>query len=146
MLPLAILEKLKLTDKTRATMLRSPQTRARMKMLDAIETQIALAEAEQSGTPYEKRAMRYVTDPATGERVKKEVPIRVRSWSWKDADGQLMLDVRYGNRRVEIKPGKTAIQVGDAKNLVPILKMLADAARAGELDRSLQSRDRQPKE
>ena len=134
---MTILEKLNLSDKTRAAMLSSPETRARIKMLDAIDIQTAMAEAEQAGQPYVKRAMRFVTDKETGERVKKEVPIRVRSWSWKDGDGRLMLDVRYGNRRLEIKPGKTAIEIGDAGNLVPTLKLLADAVKAGELDKEL---------
>lgn len=134
---MTILEKLNLSDKTRAAMLTSPETRARIKMLEAIETQTALAEADQTGQPYVKRQMRFVTDKETGERIKKEVPIRVRSWSWKDADGRLMLDVRYGNRRIEIKPGKTAIEVGEARNLVPTLKLLADAEKAGELDKAL---------
>ena len=134
---MTILEKLNLSDKTRAAMLTSPETRVRGKMLDAIETQIAMAEAEQKGEPYVKRVLRYVTDTESGDRARKEVPIRVRSWSWKDADGQLMLDVRYGNRRIEIKPGKTAVQVGEARNLVPVLKMLADAVKAGELDKVL---------
>lgn len=107
---MTILEKLNLSDKTRAAMLTSPETRARIKMLDAIEIQTAMAEAEQ---------------------------IRVRSWSWKDADGRHMLDVRYGNRRLEIKPGKTAIEIGDAGNLVPTLKLLADAVKASEPDKAL---------
>ena len=134
---MTILDKFTLTDKTRSAMLTSPETRTRIKMQDAIEVQIGLAEAEQAGQPYVKRKMRFVTDKETGERVKKEVPIRVRSWSWKDADGRLMLDARYGNHRIEIKPGKTAIEVGEARNLVPTLKLLADAVKAGELDKAL---------
>ena len=48
-----------------------------------------------------------------------------------------MLDVRYGNRRLEIKPKKSAIEVGEAENLVPTLETLRQAVNAGELDKLL---------
>jgi hypothetical protein len=135
---MTILAKLNLTDRTHASMLTSPETKARKKMLDAIDIQIAVAESDQTGEPYVRRATRYITDDATGERVKKEVPIRIRRWWWKDADGRIMLDVRYGNRRIELKAGKTAIDVGEIDNLIPTLKLLAEAVTAGELDKLLQ--------
>jgi hypothetical protein len=134
---MTILEKLSLSDKTRAAMLTSPEARVRSKMLDAIETQIAAAEADAAGEPYTKITSRYTTDEETGERVKKEVPMPVRRWWWKDASGNVVLTVRYGNRRVELKPGKTAIEVGETGKLVPTLTMLADAVKAGELDKVL---------
>ena len=31
--------------------------------------------------------MRWVDDPETGERVRKEVPVRFRPWYWKDEQG-----------------------------------------------------------
>ena len=48
-----------------------------------------------------------------------------------------MLSVRYGNRRLEMKPGKRAIEVGDLDNLVPTLNFVREAAGAGELDKLL---------
>ena len=48
-----------------------------------------------------------------------------------------MLDVRYGNRRLEIKPKKAAIEVGSKDNLVATLKTLKEAVEAGELDQVL---------
>ena len=38
--------------------------------------QIAAAEAEAKGETYIRRALRWVTDPDTGERVRKEIPVR----------------------------------------------------------------------
>ncbi len=84
-----------------------------------------------------KLTSRYTTNEETGERVKKEVPMPVRRWWWKDVSGNVVLNVRYGNRRVELKPGKTAIEVGETEQLVPALTMLADAVKAGELDEVL---------
>ena len=108
-----VLEKLSLSNKTRAAILTSSETRARMKMLDAIDIQIAVAEGDRTGEPYIKRSWQYVTDDETGERVKKEVPFRIRRWWWKDANGQIMLDVRYGNCSINPKAGKIAIGVGE---------------------------------
>ncbi len=84
-----------------------------------------------------KRGLRYVQDVETGERVKREVPLRFRRWWWQTPEGTVMLDVRYGNRRLEIKPKKAAIEVGSKDSLVPTLNTLKDAVEAGELDQVL---------
>jgi hypothetical protein len=47
------------------------------------------------------------------------------------------LGIRYGNRFLEIKPKKTAVEVGDASQLVPALQTLLAASEAGELDDAL---------
>lgn len=76
-------------------------------------------------------------DQLTGERVKREVPLRFRKWWWQTPEGTVMLDIRYGNRRLEIKPKKPAIEVGGRDNLVPTLTTLREAVEAGELDQVL---------
>ena len=78
-----------------------------------------------------------VKDPETDERVRKEVPLRLRRWWWKDEKGGLMLDVRYGNKRIELAPKKPTIEVGDTDNLVPTLETIKEAVIAGELDKQL---------
>ncbi len=83
--------------------------------------------------------MRWVDDPETGERVRKEVPVRFRTWFWKDELGNYMLEVRYGNKRLELKPKKSAIEIGEAKKLVPTIETLRDAVNAGELDKFLKA-------
>jgi hypothetical protein len=133
----ALLQKLKLTDATRAEPRDAPEVRLRRKLLAAINEQIAAAEAEQRGEPYIKRGLRYVQDAATGERVKREVPLRFRRWWWLGPDGKVMLDVRYGARRLEIKPKKATVEVGARENLVPTLTLLKEAVAAGELDQVL---------
>lgn len=81
--------------------------------------------------------MRWVKDPETGERVRREVPLRLRRWWWKDEKGGLMLDVRYGNKRIELAPKKPAIEVGDTDKLVPTPETIKEAVIAGELDQQL---------
>lgn len=133
---MTILEKLNLTEKTRSAMLASPEARLRQKMTDAIDNQIAAATADANDETFVLRGMRWVNDPETGERARKEVPLRFRRWWWKDEGGQLMLDVRYGNKRIELAPKKPTIEVGDKKKLVPTLTMLREAVLAGELDKA----------
>ncbi len=134
---MTILSKLNLTDKTKAAMLASPESRGRQKILEAIDNQIAAAKADANGEPFEPRRMRWVTDPETGERTRKKVPLRLRRWWWKDEKGGLMLDVRYGNKRIELAPKKPTIEVGKIENLIPTLETIKEAVIAGELDKQL---------
>ncbi len=134
---MTILEKLSFSDKTRAAMLTSPEAKLRGKMLEALDLQIEAAKAMLNGETYIRKVMRWVDDPETGERVRKEVPVRFRTWYWKDEKGNYMLDVRYGNKRLEIKPKKPAIEIGEGENLVPTLETLREAVNAGELDKLL---------
>ncbi len=134
---MAILSKLTLSDKTKAAMLTSPEAKLRGKMLEALDLQMEAAKATLNGETYIRRAMRWVDDPETGERVRKEVPVRSRTWFWKDEQGNYMLEVRYGNRRLELKPKKSTIEVGEVENLMPTLETLRDAVNAGELDKLL---------
>ena len=134
---MAILTKLTLSDKTRTSAQVSPEDKLRRKLITAIDVQIAAAEAAAKGEVFIHRQKRWVDDAETGERVRKEVPVRLRSWSWQDESGKMQLEVRYGNKRLEIKPKKTAIEVGDAANLVPTLNLLREAIAAGELDKVL---------
>ena len=60
--------------------------------------------------------------------------MRFRRWWWSDDTGKVMLDVRYGNKRIELKPGKPTIEVSSADNLLPTIQAVREAVAAGELD------------
>jgi len=47
----------------------------------------------------------------------------------------VLFRIRYGNKRLTIKPKKAAIEVGDASNLVPTLELLKEAVEAGNWTR-----------
>ncbi len=113
---MTILSKLTLSDKTKVAMLSSPEAKLRGKMLKVLGLQIEAAKANLNGETFIRRAMRWVDDPETGERVRKEVPVRFRPWFRKDEQGNYMLEVRYGNKRLELKPKKSTIEVGEAEN------------------------------
>ncbi len=80
---MTILSKLNLSDKTKVAMLASPEAKLRGKMLEALDLQMEAAKATLNGETYIRRAMRWVDDPETGERVRKEVPVR-SSWGGRD--------------------------------------------------------------
>ncbi len=88
-----------------------------------------------NGETFIRRAMRWLDGPEIGERIRQEVPVRSRPCFGKDEQGSYMLEVRYGNRRLELKPKKSTIEVGEAENLIPTLETLRDAVNAGELDK-----------
>lgn len=131
-----MLDKLKLTEKTPFTAFSTPEAHLRRKFLSAIDLQIAAAEARSQGEPFIRRGKRWIPD-ASGEKVLKEVPLRFLSWWWQDEAGKLMLTLRYGSKRIELKAGKPAIEVGDEAQLVPTLKLVREAVAAGELDKLL---------
>ena len=134
---MTILEKLTLTDKTRADMTISPEAKVRGKMLEALDIQIAAAEAQAAGETYIRRAKRWVTDPENGERVRKEIPVRFNSWCWTDENGKAYVQLRYGNKPLELKNGKSTIQLDSQEALLPTLKDLRAAIVDGELDKVL---------
>jgi len=106
----------------------------RNKLAERLREQMALAEAERSGTVYAATRRRTVTD-AEGVRSTVTAPKRVKHWWNKDAAGKLILTVRYGSRLLELGgKGKNAVEIADINQLVPTLKIICDAVLAGELD------------
>ncbi len=75
---MSALAKLKLSTKTRPQSLAGPEARVRQKLLSAIHDRIAVAGAGPRREQVTKRGMRFVQDPETGERVKREMPVRLR--------------------------------------------------------------------
>ncbi len=133
---MTMLETLNFTDKTRAAGT-SPEGRLRQKLLAAVDLQISAAKAEANGEEFVRQAMRWITDKDTGEKARKEVPVRFRRWWWNDDNGKVMLEVRYGNKPLELQRGKPTIEVGEQDNLLPVLSTLRQGIAAGELDKLL---------
>jgi hypothetical protein len=59
---------------------------------------------------------------------------RPRAWFWTADDGKVYINLRYGNRVIEIEKGKSAIEVGERRQLVAVIEALKQAVAAGELD------------
>jgi hypothetical protein len=137
---MTILSKLNLTDMTRSKMIASPEARLRHKLLGALEEQIAAATADKNGETYEKRTSRFVTDLESGERVKRDVPVQIRRWWWTDAsNGKSYIQLRYGNKPLDLAKGKATIELKSVDELVPTLEQIHKAVADGELDAVLMS-------
>lgn len=129
---MAVLDLLSLSDAApkRDT---SPTGRFRRKIMEAIDLQIAMVEAQAAGTELKRTRNRRVKNEA-GVKELREVPVRLRPWWWTDDAGTTFLSLRHGGRAMAIAPGKTAIEVGAFADLTAKLAILRDAVRAGELD------------
>lgn len=131
---MAFLDKLTLSDKTRTATVASPEARVRGKMLEALDIQIAAADAQANGETYIHRAKRWINDPESGDRVRKEVPVRFIRWHWTDQSGKVFIQLRYGNKPLDLKKGKQTIEIANEGQLLSTLKELRQAISDGEFD------------
>ena len=135
---MTILSKLNLTDMSRSKMIASPEARLRHKLLGALEEQIAAANADKNNEPFVKRASRFVTDKETGERVKRDIPVQFRRWWWTDAsNGKTYIQLRYGNKPLDLAKDKATIELKSVDELVPTFEQIYKAVADGELDKVL---------
>ena len=130
---MSLLEQLSLSNTAAPKPDRTPTGRFRSKIIEAIDLQIAMAEAQAAGTEIKPTRIRTFRNDE-GVRERREVAVRLRPWWWTDGAGTTFLSLRHGGRVIEIAPGKTAIEVGALSELTAKLTILRDAARAGELD------------
>lgn len=119
-------------------MIGSPQARLRHKLIAGIAEQAAVLKADMAGEPFTKRAWRSVVDTETGERVRKEVPVRVRRWFWVDgSNGKAFFQLRYRNKPLELKKGQPTIETANTDELVTVMDQLMRALVEGECDKLL---------
>ena len=105
----------------------------RNKLIAHLQEQRAIAEAEAAGEQHVVMRRRWQLSP-TGEKTRVEVEKRLKRWWSVQADGQVVLVVRWGSRVIEWERGKAAIVVGERSKLVAVLDKLIAATQAGELD------------
>ena len=134
---MSMLKGLTFTTAPKAANLISPIEYRRNKLVANLLEQRDIAQADAEGRELRITRKRWeLTD--TGEKKRVEVAKRLKRWWSKDADGNVVLVVRWGARLLELNGDKTAIVVGDATKLVPTLDKLVAAARAGELDPAIE--------
>jgi hypothetical protein len=130
---MAIIASLKVTNADRPRQLPVIVQR-RNKLINALHDQLELARAEAEGREYLKTRRRHVKNPVTGEYAEAVVSRRPRTWFWTANDGKVYISLRYGTRVIEIAKGKSAIEVGEKRQLVPVIEALKQAVAAGEID------------
>jgi hypothetical protein len=134
----SILSSLKLTAarKSRAV---PDVVKRRNKLLVKLGEQKMLAAAIEQGQHYSPTRLRTFKHVDTGERIIKEVSVRIKPWFWTGEKGETLFTVHYGSKQIELIKGKTAIEVGDIKNLCGVLDTVIAAARNGELDLQIEN-------
>ncbi len=108
----------------------------RMKLIEKLEQQLALAECMLEGREFEAFKDRSVKDPETGERKKVQRRYVVRPWYY-DNDNHYYFEVRVSNKPIELQKGCPAIDVGEKAKLLEVIKVVIDAVEKGELDEQL---------
>jgi len=110
----------------------NPQLDRRRKLLDKIDEQIMLAQ----DSDFRPTRLKLTTDDA-GNRVRVEVPKRVRRWWSIAADGKVQLTIRYGSRPVEFQKGKCAIELNTEAEVLGTLETVRRSVEASEFDELL---------
>ena len=128
----SILGGLELTA-TKKTVVSDKATERRMNLLSSLEEQKASVAAMLEGKEY-FGTRQVVKTNAEGQRVKETVRKRVKKWFYTNDGESWYLEVRYGNKPLQLAQGKTAIVVGAQNNLIKVIDMVISAVRAKELD------------
>ena len=130
---MSMLKGLNFTVAPRAATQLSVEEVRRNKLIAHLQEQRAIAEAEAAGEQHVVMRRRWQLSP-TGEKTRVEVEKRLKRWWTVQADGQVVLLVRWGSRVIEWERGKAAIVVGERTKLVAVLDKLISATQAGDLD------------
>lgn len=108
----------------------------RNKVTAKLDEQKLLAEAMLKGEEYFAQKSVKKTDEE-GNQVAVTVPKRVAKWFYTNNGQDWFLEVKYGNRTLELAKGKTAVAVGKLEGMVAVIEQVQQAVAAGELDAAI---------
>ncbi|WP_185817596.1 DUF6641 family protein [Shewanella atlantica] len=111
----------------------NPLIQRREKLLTKLSQQKILANALVENETHTFYREKWVKDEETGEREKVQVPKKVSPWFYK-RNNRYYLEVRSGNKPLELQKGMHAIEVGEEEELVNTIETIIEAVVAGELD------------
>ena len=117
---------------------KSPVLAKRMKLIERLEEQLAMANAKLANQPFSFIREKTITDPTTGEKHCKQIPRKVRQWFFDNA-GHFYFEVRFAGKTFEVEAGKPTIDVGELTNLPALITLLIQAVEEGELDQFIRS-------
>jgi hypothetical protein len=110
----------------------------RGKLLAKLDEQVRIAEAAIRGEEYfSKKTVRKIDED--GNQVSVTVPKRVNKWFYTNNGNDWYLEVKYGNRTLELAKGKSAIAVGGLDQIETVVDQVKQAIVAGELDGAIAS-------
>lgn len=106
----------------------------RQKLSSKIWEQIQLAKSQIDGTEFVVKKFRTVKDAETGLRKSVEIPKRLREWWFKNEQGKMCVNIKYGTQLLELAKGKYSIEIESASALIKALETVRQAVEDGELD------------
>ena len=115
-----------------------PIVQRRNKVCNALHQQLLLARALAEGASYAPKVFKTVTNKVTGERTTVEAAKRIKPFWFVADNGKVCLQVRYGNRVMELAKGKNSIEVANGEELVRTLSLVIDCVNKGELDTQIE--------
>lgn len=132
---MAHLTKLTISNATRQISTNPIESR-RIKLLEKLDEQLAVAKALLAGEPYSATRKVWVADEE-GNKRRVDREKRVNVWYWNDIAGKFWFELRYGAQKLELAKGKHAIEVGAKDRLVTVIETVIEAVKNGELDAAL---------
>ena len=105
----------------------------RLKLIEKLDEQHAMAQAMLDGQAYEAYKDKKVKDPETGERKTVRTRKAVRPWYFDDNE-HYYFEIKVGLKTLELEKGKAAIDVGKKEDLPTVISTIIKAVESGELD------------
>ncbi|PKM18769.1 MAG: hypothetical protein CVV11_10070 [Gammaproteobacteria bacterium HGW-Gammaproteobacteria-15] len=105
----------------------------RLKLIEKLDEQQAMAQAMLDGQAYEAYKDKKVKDPETGERKTVRTRKAVRPWYFDDSE-HYYFEIKVGLKTLELEKGKAAIDVGKKEDLPTVISTIIKAVESGELD------------
>jgi hypothetical protein len=133
----SILDQLKLSE-PRQHQRGSVEQQCRDRIVQALTEQLLLVHADLENREHTLTVRRYLSGD-NGLRQAHDVRKRVRKWYWPDPSGVWFMEMRYGNRPLQLAQGKSTIEIGGREQLRSTIEKLIDAVRLGELDGALKN-------
>ncbi len=133
----SILSTFNLSEFLKRKVLDKPTVR-RNKLLSKLDEQILAAQAALKGEEYFGKRNVTETDE-DGNKTTTTVPKRVNKWFYTNDGSEWFLEIKYGNRVLQLAKDKTAIVVGALDNMVAVLEQVKEAAVAKELDKAIEA-------
>lgn len=133
----SILSTFNLSESLKRKVVDKPTVR-RNKLLTKLDEQILAAQAALNGEEYFGKKTVTETDE-DGNKTSTTVPKRVNKWFYTNDGSEWFLEIKYGNRVLQLAKDKTAIVVGALDNMVTVLEQVKEAVAAKELDQAIEA-------
>jgi len=111
----------------------SAEVQRRNKLIAHLQEQLEMVRAEAEGKAYTVNKRKWLRNE-DGTKVSVEVGKRLKAWYSTQANGNILLTVRYGSKPIEFEKGKAAIVVKSRDDLLVLIPKLITAVEAGEFD------------